>query len=707
MSVTLPGGTAFHPQPVVGLLGPIVVFRDVPVAVPAKLDRVVLAHLALAEGRSVAVGMLIDAVWDDHPPLQARNALQVKISRLRAQLGDHGPQLIYAQGTYRLELRRDQVDSGAFTFIVKQAGALFDAGEHTAAREALDQALAMWRGTPLIELDEHPRLVAARAQLMEAWFTAQELMAEVDLTISPRSHDVLSRLRKTLDRDPFRPKARLLLMRALETAGRRAEALAVYDAGRRLLADQSGLAPSPELQEAFESLLLAERVSARRPPAFEVTQAAPPGAIDTARWLAGEGEATASVQLALRGAWWWWFGGQRSAGRDLFEELLGADSVRELDTRVSLRASAWLAVFQAVEADAEQALRSGEDALRMAGALGWSDLESLAALLLAERLYLRGQHKRAQALVDASREQFGAESNEWGLALAGVVEAKALLLRGHVQHAGEKASALVREFEELGDRAGQIMALDAAGYCSEVQGDLASAARMHRRALDLARRIQAPEWETSQLTRLGSVLALAESGDALPTLESAVNLASNIKSNESLAFARNGLALAAGLAHDADRSTEIHLEALSWYEKQDSAAGVSYTSGRLSWETQDPQRALALARKSVSLAVQTGDPRAIAHGLEALAVASDDPARSAQALGGARALRRQTQAPLPAVLRARLINKERELVGRLGDDLVRELRAGAGMSRRLRARSHSGEMDEADIPSDERVSLVP
>lgn len=694
MNASEPLVPATHPRPVVGLLGPIVVFHRHPVGVPAKLDRIVLAHLALAEGRAIPVGMLIDAVWGEHPPRQARNALQVKISRLRSQLGEHGHALVHAQGTYRLELSREQVDAGAFTLLIREATALVEAKRYPEARTALNDATSMWRGSPLSELDEHPRVVAARAQLSESWLSAQELIAEVDLAIGAGTSDVLARLRKALDKDPLRPKARLLLMRVLEGAGRRAEALAVYDAGRRLLADQAGLAPAPELQEAFESLLAAERAASRRLTTYEVTQAAPPGAIDTARWLASEGDSGAAIQLAIRGSWWWWFGGQRSAGRDLLEELVGAEANTELDARQALRASAWLAVFEAVEADAEAALQRGERVLEQATAFGWTSQEALAGLLLAERLYQRGQHNRADSLVQASRAQFSSDANDWGIALASVVEAKALLLRGHVRTAAGKARTMVREFEELGDRAGQIMALDAAGYCAEVQGDLSTAVRMHRRALDLARRVEAPEWETSQLTRLGSVLALARNDEALKTLHSAVDLASDIRSNASLALARNGLGLAVGLAGDSQQSSEIHKEAMAWYRTQESPAGVSYTSGRLARECGDPNEALLLADRSLALAVETGDPRAIAHGLETLALATDDPTRAARALGGARSLRRETHAPLPAILRTPLVNKERELVGRLGDELIRELRTGARMARHLNPRSE--EADDVD-----------
>ena len=681
-------GHDLHPaprqQPVVGLLGPIVVFHDGrSVGVPAKLDRIVLTHLALAEGRAIPVAMLTEAVWGDHPPHQARNALQVKISRLRSQLGQHGSALVHTQGTYRLELEREQVDSGAFSALVSDASALIEAKDFTAARHALGEAMQMWRGAPLSELDEHPRVVAARAQLSESWLSAQELIAEAELELGTSKSEVLARLRKALDKDPLRPRARLLLMRALEESGRRAEALAVYDAGRRVLADQSGLAPAPELQAAFESLLDAERSASRRLTTYEVTQAAPPGAIDTARWLAGEGESGAAIQLAIRGSWWWWFGGDRSTGRDLLEELVGADSSADIDAQLTLRASAWLSVFEAVEADAEQALQRGERSLQQAAAFGWSRHEALAALLLAERLYQRGQLERGDSLVLASIAQFRAEENDWGLALASVVEAKALLQRGHVRAAASRASTMVREFEELGDRAGQIMALDIAGYCAEVQGDLSAAARLHGRALDLARRVQAPEWETAQLTRLGSVLALTGSAEALSTLESAVDLALHIKSKASLALARNGLGLAVGLAGDSQRSAAVHREVMDWYEAQGSPAGVSYTSARLAIESDDVDEALHLADRSLSLAINTGDPRAIAHSYEAIVLVSDEPSRAAQALGGARSLRMRTHAPLPAILRVPLAMKEHQLLARMGDGLVSELRAGARASRRL------------------------
>jgi tetratricopeptide (TPR) repeat protein len=321
--------------------------------------------------------------------------------------------------------------------------------------------------------------------------------------------------------------------------------------------------------------------------------------------------------------------------------------------------------------------------------VGWSGQEALAAVLLAERLHQRGARRRGHDLLHAGRRQFVHDGDEWGTALADVVDAKATLLAGDAAGAAERAAVLLRTFEELGDPAGQVMAHDLAGYCAEVQGDLVTSVRTHRRALDLARRSQAPEWEAAQLTRLGSVLALLGSPEAVTVLEDAVALAADLRSGANTALAENGLGLAATLAGDGGRAAEAHARALRWYERQESPAGISYSAGRLAEvvAAADSAAADVLARRAAALAEHTGDPRALAHGLEAVAFVASDPVEGARALGAARALRKATAAPLPPPLHATLLRTERALHRRLGDRLVDEMRRGAHDARRRLAES--------------------
>ncbi len=136
-----------HRAPLVALLGPIAIREgDTEVTVPAKLDRSVLAHLVLAEGRALSVDMLIEAVWGEHPPVRSRNSLQVKISRLRGRLGEHASRLEFTQGSYRLRLDKDQVDVGIFSSRVASARDKLGQNDPAGAREDLSTALALLRG---------------------------------------------------------------------------------------------------------------------------------------------------------------------------------------------------------------------------------------------------------------------------------------------------------------------------------------------------------------------------------------------------------------------------------------------------------------------------------------------------------------------------------------------------------------------------------
>src|SRR5580692_9958105 len=72
----------------VRLLGDTQVLLDgVGVSVVSGRQRLLLARLALAEGRLVQVSQLIDDLWEDRPPDSAMNALQVYVSALRKLLG--------------------------------------------------------------------------------------------------------------------------------------------------------------------------------------------------------------------------------------------------------------------------------------------------------------------------------------------------------------------------------------------------------------------------------------------------------------------------------------------------------------------------------------------------------------------------------------------------------------------------------------------
>jgi DNA-binding SARP family transcriptional activator len=74
------------PRPLqVALLGPLTLTVDgVTIDVPGPRQRALLALLALAEGRTVTVGHLLDALWPAVALESGRRSLHSNVSRLRA-----------------------------------------------------------------------------------------------------------------------------------------------------------------------------------------------------------------------------------------------------------------------------------------------------------------------------------------------------------------------------------------------------------------------------------------------------------------------------------------------------------------------------------------------------------------------------------------------------------------------------------------------
>lgn len=97
------------------MLDPVAVSSDdgVPVDIPGARLRMLLARLALEEGRLVHTDTLVDDLWGEQPPAVAVVALQGLVSRLRNILGASGS-VDFAAGGYRLSVRAEDVDVHRF-----------------------------------------------------------------------------------------------------------------------------------------------------------------------------------------------------------------------------------------------------------------------------------------------------------------------------------------------------------------------------------------------------------------------------------------------------------------------------------------------------------------------------------------------------------------------------------------------------------------
>ncbi|MFC5286850.1 BTAD domain-containing putative transcriptional regulator [Actinokineospora guangxiensis] len=248
------GGPAMTPDspmtPDIGVLGPVRVVRGgAERHVGGPRERAVLARLALDAGRVVSVERLIDAVWQGEPPASARGQVAICVSRLRKVLG--AEVIATASPGYLMRVGEDGSDWARFNALLGRSRARSSVGDRAGAVGLLREALALWRGVPF---EDVPGLRADAARLQAARLDAAETCAELELELG--LHDRVSKeLAVLVAEHPLRERARAQLMLAHYRAGRRAEALRVYQDTRRALVEQIGLEPGPQLRGLHEQIL--------------------------------------------------------------------------------------------------------------------------------------------------------------------------------------------------------------------------------------------------------------------------------------------------------------------------------------------------------------------------------------------------------------------------------------------------------------------
>ena len=243
----------------IALLGTLQVRGDGgrPAAVGGPRIRALLILLALEAGQVVPAEWLIGQLWEGDPPAGAANALQSLVSRLRAALRAAGLDRDVIESHpagYRLAISRDAVDAYRFELIAERGAAALASGEPERAARLLREALALWHGPALADAAGAEFALAPAARLEELHLAAVAGRIDADLALGA-GPELVGELQAIVSTDPLAERPRAQLMRALYAAGRQADALAVYQEGRALLADRLGVDPSPELQDTYLAVL--------------------------------------------------------------------------------------------------------------------------------------------------------------------------------------------------------------------------------------------------------------------------------------------------------------------------------------------------------------------------------------------------------------------------------------------------------------------
>ena len=226
--------------------------RAKPLAIGRGKPRVLLTRLLLDPGRTVPADKLIDALWGERPPPTATKALHVYVRELRRTLG---PGRIVTQGSgYQLRAEPEEIDARRFEALAERGRAAVAAGDPAGGAAHLREALGQWRGAALADAADEPFARGEAARLEDLRLGALEDRIAADLQLG-RHVECAGELERLVAEHPLRERLHGQLMLALYRSGRQADALAAYRRARRVLVDELGLEPGPELQAVERSIL--------------------------------------------------------------------------------------------------------------------------------------------------------------------------------------------------------------------------------------------------------------------------------------------------------------------------------------------------------------------------------------------------------------------------------------------------------------------
>ncbi|MFJ7299073.1 BTAD domain-containing putative transcriptional regulator [Streptomyces sp. NPDC099088] len=262
----------------IDVLGPLGVrVNGVAVMPTAPKPRKVLALLALHVDRVLPVGLLIEELWGQRPPRSARTTLQTYILQLReligaalqagaarsAELESASPDrvsvsakdvLVTAPGGYLLRGGGGSSDVQKFERLAGMGYRAMDAEDFAGAARLLREALSLWSGSALADVQTGAQLEMEVRRLEETRLCALYQRIEADLRLG-RHRELLGELTVLVSRYRTHENLHGQFMLALHRSGRRGEALSVYQRLRQALVRDLGLEPSAGLRRLQRAIL--------------------------------------------------------------------------------------------------------------------------------------------------------------------------------------------------------------------------------------------------------------------------------------------------------------------------------------------------------------------------------------------------------------------------------------------------------------------
>ena len=245
------------------LLGPVeATVQGRPIPLGATKQRALLAILALHVNSTVSNEFLVDALWGEEPPATAPKMVQLYVSQLRRLFDGNGAEIVTHGRGYELRLDSDSIDAARFERAVEAAG-----------RRQRRARATRW---PCGAATRSPTSPASRSRPPRSAGSRSYVCTRPSWRSSPTSAPAgTARCSASSRRSSPRTRCRERLhgqrMLALYRSGRQAEALEAYRHARRVLVEEIGVEPGPELRTLHDAILRQDGEALDRP-----TATAPP-----------------------------------------------------------------------------------------------------------------------------------------------------------------------------------------------------------------------------------------------------------------------------------------------------------------------------------------------------------------------------------------------------------------------------------------------
>jgi DNA-binding SARP family transcriptional activator len=243
-----------------GVLGQLILSCDGTDLVPtAPKPRQLLALLMLNANRTVRASDCITELWRDRPPNSAMSTLQTYVVHVRQILraapdSDQSHLLVTRNQGYELSVDAGRFDRAQFQSLAGHGRAAVAAGRDELASELFAEALRLWRGPVLADVQAGPLSATHVVELEETRIGVHEQRIEADLRMG-RHEQLLDELAALTSTHPTHENMQAQFMLALYRSGKQNRALAVFNRLRALLRESFGLEPAPRMQRLHEAIL--------------------------------------------------------------------------------------------------------------------------------------------------------------------------------------------------------------------------------------------------------------------------------------------------------------------------------------------------------------------------------------------------------------------------------------------------------------------